>query len=296
MKYFIVILIIIIVFQRFHLFLVKRELKNITKDIDEVKNSDSNNLIHNNYGTSELNGLINKINNLLSEIKETKIIYSNKNKNLTKMMTNISHDLRTPLTSAIGYIDLILNSDISNEEKMQSLMIIERKLNKLEELVSSFFEFSKIVSGSVSTKLDKVNVISILESSIASFYEDFISEKRKINYTSTNNKIIISANQKMLIRIFDNLIANALKHGKSDLKITIKAAKNISIIFENEMKDKDIDIKRIFEEFYTADISRTKGNTGLGLAIVKEFTENLDGKVYAEKVKNKLKIVVEFIR
>lgn len=295
MGYIIIILVIIIVFQGLHLFFIKKELKNITKSIDKVKSDKSNNLIHNNYGIKESNDLINKINELLLDIKNTEITYFNKNKNLTKMITNISHDLRTPLTSALGYIDIILNNNISEEEKKHELIIVERKIKKLEELINSFFEFSKIISSDEPPKLEKVNVISILENCIATFYEDFISLKRKINYNIPNNKIMILSNQKMLMRIFDNIIINALKHSTSDLNITIKKeSKNIKIIFENELETSDLDTNLMFQEFYTNDISRTKGNTGLGLAIVKEFTEQLNGKIYANKKKDKLIIVIEF--
>lgn len=293
MGYIIIVLVIIIVFQGLHLFFIKKELKDITKSIDKVKSDKSNNLIHNNYGIKESNDLINKINELLLEIKDTEITYFNKNKNLTKMITNISHDLRTPLTSALGYIDIILNNNINEEEKKHGLMIVERKIKKLEELINSFFEFSKIVSSNEPPKLEKINVISILENSIATFYEDFISLKRKINYNIPNSKIMILSNQKMLVRIFDNIIINALKHSTSDFNITIKEAKNIKIIFENELETSDLDTNLMFQEFYTNDISRTKGNTGLGLAIVKEFTEKLEGSVYAKKSCNHLQIILE---
>ena len=91
----------------------------------------------------------------------------------------------------------------------------------------------------------------------------------------------------MLLRIFDNLISNALKHGTGNLTVSVDLAENVQadktvqITFENELHDSDMDIKHIFDEFYTTDISRTKGNTGLGLAIVKQFTEILNGSISA---------------
>lgn len=99
----------------------------------------------------------------------------------------------------------------------------------------------------------------------------------------------------MLERIFDNLIRNAYKHSNNDLDINLYIDKNIVISFSNELLDNNLDVEKIFDEFYTVDISRTKGNTGLGLAIVKEFVEQLNGKIIAENIENKLIITILFI-
>ena len=108
------------------------------------------------------------------------------------------------------------------------------------------------------------------------------------------NKIEIITNKQLLTRIFDNLIINAYKHSKSDLIINLeKNEKETIIIFENELEDMNIDTNAIFNEFYTVDISRTKGNTGLGLAIAKEFVSLLKGKIYAEKEANLLRIIIK---
>ena len=199
-------------------------------------------------------------------------------------MTNISHDLRTPLTSALGYIDIILKSDLSEEEKKKDLITIEKRLRRLEELISSFFEFSRIIS---------TNKLPTLEESVIVFYDDYKKNNRKILLDCNQRKIIINSNKMLLTRIFENLIGNAYKHSNSDLIIKVEKLNKVKIIFSNELLDNDIDIDRIFDEFYTVDISRTKEGTGLGLAIAKEFTRQLNGKIYAEKQKNQLKIIIE---
>ena len=106
-------------------------------------------------------------------------------------------------------------------------------------------------------------------------------------------KIIINSNKLLLTRIFENLIGNAYKHSNSDLIIKVEKLNKVKIIFSNELLDNDVDIDRIFDEFYTLDISRTKEGTGLGLAIAKEFTKQLNGNIYAEKHNNQLKIIIE---
>lgn len=293
MEFIIIILIIVIIILLTYLFLYHNEVKHISKEIDNIKDLDSNTLIHSKYNLKNINNLIYKINNLLTESKNIKIDYGNKNKSLMKMMTNISHDLRTPLTSALGYIDIILKSDLSEEEKKKDLVTIEKRLRRLEELISSFFEFSRIISTNKLPTLKKINLTSILEESVIVFYDDYKKNNRKILLDCNQRKIIINSNKMLLTRIFENLIGNAYKHSNSDLIIKVEKLNKVKIIFSNQLLDNDIDIDRIFDEFYTVDISRTKEGTGLGLAIAKEFTKQLNGNIYAEKHNNQLKIIIE---
>ena len=293
MEFIIIILIIVIIILLTYLFLYHNEVKHISKEIDNIKDLDSNTLIHSKYNLKNINNLIYKINNLLTESKNIKIDYGNKNKSLMKMMTNISHDLRTPLTSALGYIDIILKSDLSEEEKKKDLITIEKRLRRLEELISSFFEFSKIISTNKQPVLEKINLTSVLEESVIVFYDDYKKNNREILLDCNQRKIIINSNKMLLTRIFENLIGNAYKHSSSDLSIKVEIEDKVKIIFSNELLDNDVDIDRIFDEFYTVDISRTKEGPGLGLAIAKEFTRQLNGKIYAEKQKNQLKIIIE---
>ena len=293
MEFIIIILIIVIIILLTYLFLYHNEVKHISKEIDNIKDLDSNTLIHSKYNLKNINNLIYKINNLLTESKNIKIDYGNKNKSLMKMMTNISHDLRTPLTSALGYIDIILKTDLSEEEKKKDLITIEKRLRRLEELISSFFEFSKIISTNKQPVLEKINLTSVLEESVIVFYDDYKKNNRKILLDCNQRKIIINSNKMLLTRIFENLIGNAYKHSNSDLNIKVEIENKVKIIFSNELLDNDVDIDRIFDEFYTVDISRTKEGTGLGLAIAKEFTKQLNGNIYAEKHNNQLKIIIE---
>ena len=293
MEFIIIILIIVIIILLTYLFLYHNEVKHISKEIDIIKDLNSNTLIHSKYNLKIINNLIYKINNLLIESKNIKIDYGNKNKSLMKMMTNISHDLRTPLTSALGYIDIILKSDLSEEEKKKDLITIEKRLRRLEELISSFFEFSKIISTNKQPVLEKINLTSVLEESVIVFYDDYKKNNREILLDCNQRKIIINSNKMLLTRIFENLIGNAYKHSNSDLSIKVEIENKVKIIFSNELLDNDVDIDRIFDEFYTVDISRTKEGTGLGLAIAKEFTKQLNGNIYAEKHKNQLKIIIE---
>lgn len=140
----VIILIIITVVLLFLLFLKSSEIDSIKNQLQEIGSKNTNTLIRSENGMA--NKLIYEINCLLKEMRRSKIEYNQKNRALDRMMTNISHDLRTPLTSAMGYISLLRNSDLSEEEKCRELEIVENRLLRLEELIDSFFEFSQIVS------------------------------------------------------------------------------------------------------------------------------------------------------
>ncbi len=260
--------------------LQRGEILHIARQLSEIKDEDTNVLIHSRNGTAD--ALINRINALLKETREIRVRYAQKNHTLEQMMTNISHDLRTPLTSAMGYIDMIQHTDLPEEEKSRELAIVEKRLIRLEELISSFFEFSQIISSGKQPEKTELNLVSVLEESIVHYYDDYCGRGRQILFQCEMHKLMISSNQNMLLRIFDNLISNALKHGKGDLTITVQHTQGIQICFENALDMPDMDVSHIFDEFYTTDISRTKGNTGLGLAIARQFTEMLGGTIMAE--------------
>lgn len=270
------------------------EISSIKKQLEIISNQDSNELVHSKSGSRSTRKLICRINILLKDMRRSGIYYSKKSHDLEQMLTNISHDLRTPLTSAMGYIDIIINSDLSLQEKKKAMLIVERRLRRLEELINSFFEFSKIISSGQKPEVSEFNLVEILQEAIVHYYDDYSIQGRQVYFHCDSSRISISSNQNMLMRIFDNLISNSLKHGTKDLKVTVKADKVIIISFENELTEPDIDIDCIFDEFYTTNISRTKGNTGLGLAIAKQFTQLLNGEIRAALNENSFSVELEF--
>jgi len=288
----IVLLVVIICILLFLIIAQNRELSSIIKQMKYIGSKDTNILVRSERGLA--NGLINEINVMLKEIRQIRAVYKQKNHDLEQMITNISHDLRTPLTSAMGYINIIQNSEMSDEEKKRELDIVEKRLIRLEELINSFFEFSKIVSSGKKPELSQINLISVLEESIVHYYDDYSSRERQIILRCDKHKLMINSNTGMLMRIFDNLIGNSLKHGNGDLIVTVLGDNEIKIIFENEPEIRNVDYDHIFDEFYTTDISRTKGNTGLGLAIAKQFTEMLGGEINAEPHEDIFRVSIRF--
>ena len=294
MNILVAILIIIIFILIIYLFLLKKEIKRISYNLDEILSIDSNKILHGEFSNKELNELLLKINKMITYVRYKELDLERKNKSLKKEITNITHDLRTPLTSSLGYIDLILKSNLSKEEQERELKIVENRLLRLEELINSFFEFSIIPTDNKKIDMEQTNLVAVVEECISHYYDDFTREKRKVVFVNDIKKYNILSNAEILKRIIDNLISNSLKHSNSDLIIKLSEKNDIRLSFENDIVDINIDIEHIFDEFYTSDISRTKGNTGLGLAIAKEFTEMLGGNISANKLKNKLIIKISF--
>lgn len=262
-------------------------------EIREIRSTDTNRLIHSSAGALP-NELINEINAILKDLRQCEVEYQRKNHDLEQMMTNISHDLRTPLTSAMGYINMAGDTSLPDEERERSVRIAEKRMERLEELISSFFEFSRMISSGKVPEKEVLNLNAVLEESAVHYFDDYCARRRAIDIRGDTGRLLVSSNRNTLMRIFDNLISNALKHGSGDLIITVTDGERAALSFENGLDDPGLDPRRIFDEFYTTDISRTRGNTGLGLAIAKQFTMLLGGEVSAECSSGRFRINIEF--
>lgn len=277
------------------LFCLQRlEIRSIEKQLEAILTQDTNELVHAENGS--LSKLIGRINELLKETRQSRTNYRSKSRRLEQMMTNISHDLRTPMTSAMGYLNLVLHSDLSEADKEKGIRIVEQRLIRLEELIDSFFEFSKMISGDRRPKTEPVNLTEVLQESMANYFDDFCGQEREVIFRCDWPKLMIESNRNMLMRVFDNLVGNAYKHGTGNLVVTVAQAEGICLTFENELHVQELDTDAIFDEFYTTDMSRTKGNTGLGLAIAKQFTQLLGGTISAEHNGNIFCVKMEFQR
>lgn len=209
-----------------------------------------------------------------------------------KMISNISHDLRTPLTSMLGYLELILEdrniedrNDLSDKKKEEYLRIVYNKGNYLYDLMEEFFQVSKLDSNDMRLEIKKVNVSEIIRENIISFFSEIQKLNIQPEINIPNEDVYILGDEKALNRIFTNLINNALKHG---MKATIIGAKlnyddkDIIInIYDNGAGIPDDEINYVFDRLYTVEKSRSLNSkgSGLGLTIVKKLVEALDGKI-----------------
>lgn len=270
----------------------KREFRRIKTQIDN--NLDEYVNIKTKSVDKDFEALVADI-NLIFDSKQKIVAEKNKNEEeLRASIANMSHDLRTPLTSIMGYLQMIRSKNASEDDKNEYMDIVEKRTKSLQQLISSFYDLSRIEGNEYNFNYKKVNLSNILCENIAVFYNDFINNSiEPVIEIDENIKEIIS-DESAITRIFSNLIGNMIKHGESFVKITLKQ-KNDVIITEFINKATDLteeNVDKLFERFYTVDKSRSDRNTGLGLYITKILVEKLGHDINATLKDNNLVISI----
>ena len=270
----------------------KREFRRINKQI--IENLDEYANIKTKSVDKDIENLVESI-NLIFDSRQK--IVAEKNKNEEKIregISNMSHDLRTPLTSIMGYLQMIKSEKSSEADKKEYMDIVEKRTKSLQQLISSFYDLSRMEGNEYNFNYKKVNLSSILCENIAVFYNDFRNNNiEPIIEIDENVKDIIS-DDGAINRIFSNLITNMIKHGESFVKITLKQ-ENDMIITEFTNKATGLtaeNVDKLFDRFYTVDNSRSDRNTGLGLYITKILVEKLGYNIIAQLDNEILKIKI----
>ncbi len=270
--------------------IMKNEIKNIGKALTSILKSDTNNLITISTNDNDLKKLANTLNKSLKELRKLELEYKNGNQGLKSSITNISHDLRTPLTAIRGYLDLIDSSNLTDKQ-INYLKIIDIKVKDLTELTEQFFDFSKALDIQNEIKREKIVVNDILEDSIASFYSLFKEYNIMPNIDICKEKVVRLLNENMLKRIFENIISNAVKYSEKDFNV--KMYSNGTIEFSNKTDKLDqVSLEKMFNRYYT--VRNAKKSNGIGLSIAKQLVELSNGKIEAKYKNNSLMIVIKF--
>ena len=249
----------------------RRINKQITENLDEYANVKTKSV------DKDIENLVESI-NLIFDSRQKIVAQKNKNEEkIRESVSNMSHDLRTPLTSIMGYLQMIKSEKSSEADKKEYMDIVEKRTKSLQQLISSFYDLSRMEGNEYNFNYKKVNLSSILCENIAVFYNDFRNNNiEPIIEIDENVKDIIS-DDGAINRIFSNLITNMIKHGESFVKITLRQENDvISTEFINKatrLTEENVD--KLFDRFYTVDNSRSDKNTGLGLYITRIIVEKL---------------------
>lgn len=205
------------------------------------------------------------------------------------LITNVAHDLRTPLTSVIGYLDLLVkNPDFERDTREKYVEIAYDKANRLQKLIEDLFSYTKVSQGGVQPKLTPLDVVKLMEQMIDEFYPFFQDAGLEYEFSFNQGSIIIMADGDMLARAFSNLLSNAVKYGKDGKNIRIRinrTGENVSIAITNYGKViPEKDLEYIFDRFYRVEGSRSEetGGSGLGLAIAKRIVIMHGGTIKAK--------------
>lgn len=277
--------------------LYRLQIKDIYKQIDFININETNKIITPNIQFEETTMLINELNKLIQIHRDITINHKIKEEELKQAITNISHDIRTPLTSLNGYFQLLVESN-SKEERDRYISIIQTRINILKDLLEDTFTYMKIQEGTYRLEKEELNINRIIHENLLSYYEDFKAKGIEPSINMPKKPIIIKGNLIGLNRIISNLINNSLIHGKSYIGISLYAEENnVKLIVENDVdQEEPIDIEDIFSRFYKKDKARTSNSTGLGLTIAKELVEAMDGKIVANQNNNIFSIEISLIK
>lgn len=281
-------IIIISLYLSIKLIILNKTIKEIENKLPFILNNNTNQLITISSNNKNLKKLVNNLNKDLKYLRKLKLEYINGNQNLVNVITNMTHDIRTPLTAIRGYLDLIETNNLNKKQK-EYIKYINAKVNDLTILTEELFDYSKISNNS----LDKENVClnDELENIIASFYDLFKEKGINPSITITNKKIIRYINKLSFNRIIDNIIMNALKY--SDEYINIKLDDNGIITFKNKTTILDrISVAKIFDRFFT--VENANKSSGIGLSIARKLVELNNGKITAKLRNNELVITIVF--
>lgn len=209
---------------------------------------------------------------------------------LKEAVTNISHDIRTPLTAICGYLELLEGEEMS-KKAIRYLEIIKSRTEILENLTEELFQYSMITTGEEDMEREEVVINSVLEESIAAFYTVLTEVNISPHIKITEKRIVRKLSPSALSRIFSNLINNAVKYSDGDLEIIL--SEKGEIVFSNTASGLNyMQVSKLFERFYT--VEDMQKSTGLGLSIVKKLVEQMDGSIMAEYNDEKLIISVYF--
>ena len=270
--------------------LLKLSLNKLYKDFELIINSDTNNLLTISCNDKNLKEFINKLNKNLKKLRKLELEYNQGNINLKHTITNISHDLRTPLTAIKSYLD-ILDKKNFTKEQIKYFNIINTKVNDLVNLTEELFNYSKILDKAYLIKKEQVCLNIVLEEVFCSYYDLFKNNKIIPKIDITSNKIIKEIDLICFKRIIENIISNLLKY--SNKSIYIKLDNTGSITFINKTKKLDkVSVGKIFDRYFTVESS--KKSNGIGLSIAKELVILNNGEITAKYINNKLIIKIVF--
>lgn len=278
------------------LFLTRSEIKHIAGDLEKINNIDTNQKVTLSFQNRSLQNLAREINKNIDKKQQTEVKYKRMDMELRQAIANISHDLRTPLTSIIGYIQLIKSDNLSKNEKNEYMNIILNRAKSLKMLIAGFFDLSRLEANEYAFELESISLSNILCELIASFYNDFTNKEIEPLIEIDESAPEIIGDENAIRRVFSNLIQNALKHGNKFISVSLKKEENyiVTTFINNADNLNPDDIDHLFERFFTGDKMRTGKNTGLGLAITKALVEQMGHSITANFKDNKLSIIIKW--
>jgi len=272
------------------IWLMKKAVREIIEQMSESLLGDTNKKISVSSGDSDINRLAADLNKELAAFRKQQICYYEGDRELKSAITNISHDLRTPLAAIYGYMDLLSREDFP-EPLSRYFQIIRERLSVIKELTDQLMKYSIIVFEKQELVLTKLSIRDILEESLLAFYAILREKEIVPEIVMCEEKVYRNLDRNALIRIFSNLITNVVRYSDGDFKITLSQDGKITFSNHAAMLD-EVTVNRLFERFFTVENARK--TTGLGLSIAKVLTEQMGGSITAQYQDGMVVIAIVF--
>ncbi|MBR4495169.1 MAG: HAMP domain-containing histidine kinase [Clostridiales bacterium] len=258
------------------------QMKSIRSQVHFISRNDTNKRISF-YGKSRsFRRLAKDINEIIDSYDERHDRILREDKEIKDTLTNMSHDIRTPLTSLKGYFELLDQTD-DPEERKKYTNIIYGRIESLSEILETMFLYTKVSNVNFKISIDPVECSKIILETMFEYYDDFQEKGYDVDI-DVDEGIRILGNEQSLKRIMQNLIRNSLVHGDGDVKLSVKPeeGKKVKIILDNLLEEgQHPDPNRVFDRYYKGDASRHTGSSGVGLSVVKKLVESMNGDITA---------------
>lgn len=312
--------------------MLKNCIRQAGRDLAELMDNPGENRILLAVSPSrEAERLLQQINRYIKYHQRERIIWQQQERQLQEQIENISHDLRTPLTSILGYLELVDDGSLSGEDR-EALAVVGRKSRYLQGLIRDFYDLSRLERTDLRLEQEPVEITRIIRETVLSYYPEFEERHLAVELALPETAVLIKGNQEVLERILHNMIQNALRYARSRFRVRVYHAQSVDgQDSENDVKRKgdgrgawdqqtiwadhiagkericvefsndtehltQADIPFLFDRFYTADHARPSGSTGLGLTISKLLAEAMGGAVTARLTEQReLQLMFEFL-
>ena len=286
----IAVLICIVVYQQFVFRRgIQKQLKEISQKLEKIQDTDSDENIMMFTDEQALMELLVQINRLLENQRKMKVDYRRSQISAKKMLSNISHDIKTPMTVILGYLEIMR---ITGDKEDEMLLKVEQKAKRVMELINQFFTLAKLEAGDMELEISRINICEVCRENILDFYELLKQKEFQVEVKIPEEAVFIMGNKEALHRILYNLISNVIRYGLDGryLGLVLRSVKNdvyIDVIDKGKGIEKEF-AGNVFERLFTMEDSRNRriqGN-GLGLTIAQTLAQQLGGEIVLESEPN----------
>ena len=286
----IAVLICIVVYQQFVFRRgIQKQLKEISQKLEKIQDTDSDENIMMFTDEQALMELLVQINRLLENQRKMKVDYRRSQISAKKMLSNISHDIKTPMTVILGYLEIMR---INGDKEDEMLLKVEQKAKRVMELINQFFTLAKLEAGDMELEISRINICEVCRENILDFYELLKQKEFQVEVKIPEEAVFIMGNKEALHRILYNLISNVVRYGLDGryLGLVLRSVKNdvyIDVIDKGKGREKEF-AGNVFERLFTMEDSRNRriqGN-GLGLTIAQTLAQQLGGEIVLESEPN----------